>query len=140
MSTHSVSAARPAAAPRDGLLRGALKADAVASIGSGLAYVVANGPVSDLLGLPPAFLVVVGAFSVVYGSYAWYLGTRSRVSPSAGRLIAAGNWGWMLASIAMAVIGWHDPTTTGTVWIVLQGLLVGAFADAQFLGARRITR
>jgi hypothetical protein len=140
MSTHSISAQAPTAAPRDGLLRGAFKADAVASVGSGLAYIVANGPVSDLLGLPSAFLLVVGAFSFLYGSYAWYLGTRPRVSPSAGRLIATGNLGWAAASIAMAVIGWHDPTTAGTVWIVMQGLLVGGFADAQLLGARRITR
>ena len=140
MSTHSISAPAPAAAPRDGLLRGAFKVDAVASIGSGLAYLVANGAVSDLLGLPSAFLLAVGAFSVLYGSYAWYLGTRPRVSPSAGRLIAVGNLGWAAASIAMAVLGWHDPTTTGTVWIAMQGLLVAGFADGQLLGARRITR
>ena len=51
-----------------------------------------------------------------------------------------GNLGWAAASIAIAVAGWHDPTTTGTVWIVLQALLVAGFADAQLLGARRITR
>lgn len=139
MSTHSLSASAPTA-PRDGLLRGAFKVDAVASIGSGLAYVVASGPVGDLLGLPSAFLIAVGAFSVLYGSYAWYLGSRPRVSPTAGRRIAAGNLGWAAASVAMVLAGWHDPTTTGTVWILLQAALVAGFADAQLLGARRITR
>lgn len=140
MSTHSISGAPPTTRPRDGLLRGAFKVDAVASVGSGLAYLVANAALSDLLGLPSAFLLAVGAFSVVYGSFAWYLGTRPRVSPTAGRRIAVGNLGWAAASIAIAVVGWHDPTTTGTVWIVLQALLVAGFADAQLLGARRITR
>ncbi len=140
MSTHSISATAPTAAPRDGLLRGAFKVDAVASVASGLAYLLANAALSDLLGLPSAFLLAVGAFSVLYGAYAWYLGTRPRVSPAAGRLIAVGNLGWAAASIALAVLGPHDPTTTGTVWIVMQGLLVAGFADAQLLGARRITR
>ena len=140
MSTHSVTAQAPTTAPRDGLLRGAFKADAVASAGSGLAYLVASAALGDLLGLPSGFLLAVGALSVLYGAFAWYQGTRPRVSPSAGRLIAVGNLGWAAASIAMAVLGWHDPTTTGTVWIVLQGLLVAGFADAQLLGARRITR
>jgi len=140
MSTHSISAtARTNAAPRDGLLRGAFKVDAIASITSGLAYIVANGALSDLFGLPPAFLLAIGAFSVAYGSYAWYLGSRPRVSPSAGRAIGIGNLGWAAASIAMVVLGWHDPTTTGSVWIVMQAALVAGFADAQLLGARRIT-
>ena len=140
MSTQSLTASAPAATrSRDGLLRGAFKVDAVASVASGLAYLVASGPLSDLLGLPSAFLLAVGAFSVAYGSYAWYLGSRPRVSPAAGRAIAIGNLGWAAASIAMVVFGWHDPTTTGSIWIVLQAVLVSGFADAQLLGARRIT-
>lgn len=140
MSTHSLSASAPTTVPRDGLLRGAFKVDAVASVGSGLAYLLASGPVGDLLGLPQALLIAVGAFSVVYGSYAWYLGSRPRVSAVAGRRIAVGNLGWAAASVVLVVIGWHDPTTTGTVWILMQATLVAGFADAQLLGARRITR
>ena len=140
MSTHSLSAPTPTTAPREGLLRGAFKVDAVASVGSGLAYVVASGPIGDLLGLPSGFLVAVGAFSVLYGAYAWYLGSRPRVSPAMGVRIAAGNIGWAVASVAMVLTGWHDPTTAGTVWILMQAALVAGFADAQILGARRITR
>ncbi len=51
--------------------------------------------------------------------------------------IAIGNLVWMVASIALVIAGWHSPTTTGSVWIVMQGLLVAAFADAQLLGVRR---
>lgn len=139
MSSHTLTAQDAATAPpRDGLLRGAFKVDAVASVASGLAYVVASGPLGELLGLPSGFLLAVGVFSVAYGAYAWYLGSRPRVSPSAGRAIAIGNLGWAAASIALVLLGWHDPTTTGTVWIVLQAALVAGFADAQLLGARRI--
>lgn len=138
MSTHSITAGSAPLA-REGLLRGALKVDAVASVASGLAYLVLNSALADLFGLPGGFLAAVGAFSVAYGAYAWRLGTHPRLRASAGVLIAVGNLVWAAASVAMVVLGWHDPTTTGSVWIAAQAALVAGFADAQLLGARRIT-
>lgn len=138
MSTHAITAGSTPLA-REGLLRGALKIDAVASVASGLAYLVLNSALADRFGLPGGFLAAVGAFSVAYGAYAWRLGTRPRLRASAGVLIAAGNLVWAAASVAMVVLGWHDPTTTGSVWIAAQAALVAGFADVQLLGARRIT-
>lgn len=137
MSTHSITA-DSAPLARDGLLRGALKVDAVASIATGLAYLVLNSALAELFGLPGGFLAAVGAFSVAYGAYAWRLGAHPRLAPAAGVLIAIGNLVWVAASVAMVVFGWHDPTTAGSVWIAAQAALVAGFADAQLLGARRI--
>ena len=75
-----VTDTQAAARPRDGLLRGALRVDALASAASGIAYLVAAGPIGDLLGLPAGFLRAVGAFSVVYAAYAWFTASRPRVS------------------------------------------------------------
>ena len=128
----------PAAArPRDGLLRGALRVDALASGATGIVYLVAAGPIGELLGLPSGFLRAVGAFSVVYAAFAWFQASRPRVSLGTSTFIAIGNLVYCAASIALVVAGWHSPTTTGSVWIVLQGLLVAGFADAQLLGVRR---
>jgi CHASE2 domain-containing sensor protein len=141
MSTHTLTAsgsAAPVARRRDGLLLAAFKVDAVASVGTGLAYLIAAVPLADLLGLPSGLLRAVGAFSIVYGLYVGYLGTRPRASAQAGVLIAIGNLGWVAASVVMLVAGWHDPTTAGTVWIAAQALLVAGFAEAQLIGARRI--
>ena len=132
-----VTEAPPAARPRDGLLRGALRVDALASAASGIAYLVAAGPIGDLLGLPSGFLRAVGAFSVIYAAYAWFTASRPRVSLGTSRFIAIGNLAYCAASLALVIAGWHSPTTTGSVWIVLQGLLVAGFADAQLLGVRR---
>ena len=129
--------ASAAARPRDGLLRGALRVDALASAASGIAYLVAAGPIGDLLGLPAGFLRVVGAFSVVYAAYAWFTASRPRVPLGTSTFIAIGNLAYCAASLALVIAGWHSPTTTGSVWIVLQGLLVAGFADAQLLGVRR---
>ena len=129
--------AAAAARPRDGLLRGALRVDAIASAASGIAYLVAAGPIGDLLGLPSGFLRAVGAFSVVYAAFAWFTASRPQVPLGTSRFIAVGNLVWFAASIALVLAGWHSPTTTGSAWIVLQGLLVAGFADAQLLGVRR---
>ena len=141
MSTqaHALPGAEAAATARsrDGLLRGALRVDALASGATGIAYLVAAGPIGELLGLPSGFLRAVGAFSVVYAAFAWFQASRPRVSLGTSTFIAIGNLVYCAASIALVVAGWHSPTTTGSVWIVLQGLLVAGFADAQLLGVRR---
>ena len=47
--------------------------------------------------------------------------TPARLRRPPGGSSPSGNLGWAAASVAMVVTGWHDPTTTGTVWIVMQG-------------------
>ena len=123
--------------PRDGLLRGALRVDAVASAGTGIACVVAAGPIGDLLGLPSGFLRAIGAFSLIYAAFAWFTASRAQVSLPTSRVIAIGNLVWFAASVALVIAGWHSPTTAGSVWVVMQGVLVAGFADAQLLGVRR---
>lgn len=46
---------------------------------------------------------------------------------------------WALVSLAAAIAGWGTPTTEGTVWIVLQALVVAGFAELQLTGLRRQT-
>ena len=121
-------------------LRGALKLDAVVSGANGAAYLVAAGPLEDLLGLDAGLLRGLGAFFVAYAAFVWITATRARVPRPAVLAIIAGNTLWAAGSIVAAVAGWDSPTTAGTVWIVLQGLTVGAFAELQLIGLRRSGR
>jgi hypothetical protein len=121
-------------------LRGALKLDAVVSGVNGVAYLVAAEPLEDLLGLDAALLRAVGAFLVVYAAFVWITGTRARIPRPAVLAIIGGNAVWAIASIVPAIAGWDSPTTTGTVWIVLQGITVAAFAELQLTGLRRSER
>ena len=50
--------------------------------------------------------------------------------------IAAANAVWALGSVVFAATGASSPTTAGTVWIVLQALVVGGFAALQALAMR----
>lgn len=136
MST-AAQPASPAAFARSGILRPALLTDAVVSAANGVVYLVAAGPVGELLGLSPALLRGAGAFFLVYAA-AVALVART---PRRGTVLAIviGNAVWAVDSLVAAAAGWGDPTTTGTVWIVLQGLLVGAFAVAQAIGRRELS-
>ena len=121
------------AAPGRITIRFALLLDAVISGANGVAYLVAADPIGDLLGLPVDFLRALGAFFVVYACAVWLVSRRPS-SPAVAAVIA-GNVLWVLASLAFAIAGWHDPTTAGVVWTVLQAIIVAGFAELQVASA-----
>jgi hypothetical protein len=45
--------------------------------------------------------------------------------------IVAVNAAWVLGSLVFAIAGWGSPETAGTVWIVLQAIVVAGFAELQ---------
>ena len=119
------------------LLRLALRLDAVVSGAVGAAYLVAPGPLEDLLGVSSGTLVGVGAFMVAYAATVWFVSLAEAPNRLAVRAVIAGNALWTLASLVLAALDWASPTTAGTVWIVLQALTVGGFAALQAAGLRR---
>ncbi len=117
--------------------RTALALDAAVSGANGAAYLVAAPLLDDLLGLPPAVLRPAGAFLVAFAA-ALALAAASRpVRPGPLRVGIAVNAGWVVASVAAAVLGWGSPTTVGTVWILLQAAAVAGFAGLQRAALRR---
>lgn len=116
-----------------------LKLDAVVSGANGAAYLVAANPIGDLLGLSPSLLRGIGAFLVAFAAAVWLVGARRADDALAVTGIAAANVAWALGSLAAAIAGWGTPTTEGTVWIVLQALVVAGFAELQLMGLRRGT-
>ena len=115
------------------LLQDALRLDAAVTGANGLAYLVAAGPLEDLLGLDAALLRGAGAVLVAFAAFVVLAGTRR----GAVKAVVAVNAVWALDSLVAAAAGWGSPTTAGTVWIVLQALTVGGFAGLQALGLRR---
>ncbi len=136
MATNSTTIASPGdllAGP--GLLRRALRLDAVVSGANGVAYLVAAGPLGELLSMPEGVLRGIGAFLVVFAAGVW--ATSSRPRPGAVRTIIVLNAVWVAASLAAAAAGAWSPSATGTVWTVLQAGTVAAFAALQSAGLRR---
>ena len=117
------------------LLRLALRTDAVVSGLNGAAYLFVAGPLSDLLGLPAGVLRGVGVFLVVFAAAVWLVGDRP--AGPAVRTVIAGNLLWTAGSLAVVATDLGTPTTIGAVWLVLQALVVAAFAVLQVAGLRR---
>jgi hypothetical protein len=118
-------------------LRGALLLDAAVTGANGAAYLLAAGPLGDLLGLSPTLLRLLGAVLVAFALVVWLTATRPAVPRAAVVAIVALNAAWALASVVVAIGGWTSRTTIGTVWIVAQALVVAAFAELQATALRR---
>jgi len=119
------------------LLRTALKLDAVVTGANGAAYLAAAAPLSDLLGLSETLLRATGAFLLVYAAVVWIVGSRRQIPRGPVLAIVAANVLWAVDSVVLAIAGWGDPTTAGTVWILMQAAVVAAFAELQLAGLRR---
>jgi len=115
------------------LLRPALILDAAVTGVNGVAYLAAAGPLEDLLGLPASWLRTAGVVLVAFALFVALVARR----PSAGAVsaIVAVNLAWVAGSLVFAVAGWGSPETVGTVWIVLQALVVAGFAELQVASA-----
>lgn len=120
-----------------GLLRWALKTDAIATGANGVAYLALAGPLADLLGLPASFLRAVGVFLAVYAAAVWIVAARDTINPTVVLVFVSGNLSWVVASVGLLVLDLHEPTTAGSVWIALQAAFTGLFAALQLMGRRR---
>jgi hypothetical protein len=112
-------------------LRTATALDAIVTGANGAAYLVAAGPLEDLLGLSPALLRGTGAFLLLFSAAVWTVASRPQVSASAALVVIALNALWAADSIAFLATGVADPTTAGAVWIVMQAVVVAGFAALQ---------
>ena len=135
-STAAANAARTPPRP-DRLLRLALRLDAVVTGANGAAYLAAAPLLDDLLGLSPGLLRGVGAFLLVYAAAVWFVATRVRPSTPAVEAVVVLNALWAVGSVVVVLTDRFTPTTAGAVWLVLQALVVAAFAALQLAGLRR---
>ena len=119
------------------LLRRALLADAVFSGISALLLSFGAGALASLLNLPEALLRETGLFLIAYAAVVGWLGTRHAMPKVLAGIVVAGNAAWTVASIALLFSGAVEPNLSGEVFVALQAIAVGVFAELQFLGLRR---
>ena len=124
--------------PRRTLLRTALRLDAGVTALNGAAYLALAGPLHDLLGFSEGLLRGAGAFLLVYAAAVTVLAAAQRPARGAVLAVIAGNLVWAVDSVVAAGAGWGDPTTAGTVWLILQALVVAGFAALQLAGLKRL--
>ena len=125
------------AGPRQGLLRRALQADALACAAFGLTLATLAGPLATSLGLPVLLPRIVGLGLLPYAALVALLAGRATISRRLAWGVVALNLLWAADSLLLLLSGWVAPTTLGVVFIVLQALLVAGIAGVQLLGLRR---
>jgi hypothetical protein len=116
-------------------LRYALLADAVASGATGLMMIAGAGLLEGLLGLPTALMREAGLVLVPYVAFVAWVGTREAISRPAVQAIIAMNVLWVVGSVAL--FAFVTPSLLGYAFVVAQAVVVGVFAELQFIGLRR---
>ncbi|SOC53266.1 hypothetical protein SAMN05660748_4367 [Blastococcus aggregatus] len=130
----------PAASPltrAGGLLRPALRLDAVVTGANGAGYLLAAPLLDGPLGLSPGLLRSVGAFLLAYAAAVWLVAARRRISGAAVEAVIGANALWAAGSVVAAVVGIGSLTGLGAGWLVLQAAVVAGFAAVQLVGLRR---
>ena len=118
-------------------LRFALLADAVASGATGLMMIAGADLLTGLLGLSVALMREAGLLLVPYVALVAFVGTRQAIPHGAVRAIIALNIAWVAGSIGLLMSGIVAPTVLGYAFVIFQAVVVGVFAELQFVGLRR---
>lgn len=137
MTVHHSPADVRSATDSDGLLRLALRLDAVASGALGLLAVAAAPALDDLLGIEPSVLRPIGIFLVLFAAAVAVIASRPRIGPAAAWTVIGVNALWVIDSVAVVATGWLDLTGLGIAFVLVQAAAVAFFADLQFMGLRR---
>ena len=120
-----------------GLLRLALRVDAVATAALALLAIVAAPALEHLLGAPAGLLGPLGLGLLAYAVAVWLVAARRQVSRSAAWAAVILNGLWVIDSLVTVVFGWFALTGLGVAFVLAQAVAVAVLADLQFLGLRR---
>jgi hypothetical protein len=118
-------------------LRRALLLDAVATGATGVLLVGGTGILQSLLNLPGSLMTYAGIFCLAWAAVVGFAGTRATLSRAFVWAIVAGNAVWAIDSILLLVTGYVSPTALGYAFVIAQALVVGVFAELQYVGMKR---
>jgi hypothetical protein len=118
-------------------LRRAILADAIFSAASALLLTFGAAALAPLTRLPEALLRETGLFLIAYVVLVGWLGTRQSMPKALVGIVIAGNAAWTLGSIALLFSGAVTPNLPGEAFVAAQAIVVGAFAELQYIGLRR---
>jgi hypothetical protein len=121
---------------RDGLLRLAMRADAVISALVGLAGIPVAGWLAGVSGTTKAFEYGMGAFLIAYGVVVFGLASLPSVRRGGMGVIIA-NVAYTVAAIVLVVADVFPLTSTGVVLNLAAGVYTLVFAELQYRGWRR---
>lgn len=123
-------------------LRRALQSDALFSLLSSLVFIFAAGPLARFIGpdVPSWLILALGVGFVPFAASIYWITTEIEARWSYGRIIAALNIIWVVASYLVLFIGWAQFTVAGRWFIALQAEVIFVLGVWQIIGLRRLKR
>jgi hypothetical protein len=119
------------------LLRRALAVDAVSSAAMGLALLMLAPTLAPLLNLPLDLLREAGVILLPFAALVAYLASREQPASAGVWVVIALNAVWSIDSIVLLLSGWVEPTGLGYAFVIGQAVVVGVFAQLEYIGLRR---
>jgi hypothetical protein len=120
-------------------LRKVLMLDAAATGATGLLMTFFGGMLTGLLEIPNTLLFYAGLILLPYALLVAWLARRETLPRWAIWAVIVTNVLWAIDSVLLAISGWVEPNALGYFFIVMQALVVVAFAELQYVGLRRST-
>ncbi len=127
----------PTTRARDGLVRFAMRLDAVLVGIAGIPFVAAADWLSSLTGVPVAVEYGLGVFFLAYGVVVYWLAGRDRVRPGAIATITA-NALFTVGFVGLAEAGIWPLSTWGYALLFGGALYTAVIGSMQYAGLRRI--
>lgn len=118
-------------------LRRVLALDAIVTGATALLTGFGAGLLEPLLGIPATLMQGAGLLLVPFVALVAWTAVQAHVASGVVWTIILCNAAWVLASIALLGGGWVHPTLLGTVFVIAQAVVVGIFAELQYVGLRR---
>lgn len=119
------------------LLKKILWTDCIAGTGTGMAGLAGYSWFAGFLGLPADLILIIAAITLAYGLVAFRLAWQHIPSVGLLRLLVMANWIWTIISIGLLVVYVGKTTVFGTLFLVLQVVVVGGLA---YLEGRHLPR
>jgi hypothetical protein len=118
-------------------LRRVLLLDAVATFATGVLLLGGMSLLQSLLNLPISLMTYAGVFCVAWAALVGFAFTRRQLTRGFVWTIVIGNALWALGSLALLVSGYAAPTVLGHAFVIAQAVVVGVFAELQYIGMKR---
>ncbi len=118
-------------------VRNVLLADAAVSAAAGAVMALGGAALQALLGLPGSLLVPAGLLLFPYAAVLVWLSRRERLPRAALWVLVVGNLLWAMECVVIALGHGYAPSVLGQVFLALQAIAVGVFAELQFICLRR---
>lgn len=125
---------------RSNFLRTVIALDAAACGVMGAVLAFDAGALAQALGLSPALMQPVGWFLLCYAGVLAWLASRASLPRAVVWTLVGINLLWAVESIALAALGWIQPTTLGLTLLVCQAVAAVLVAELQHLSLRRARR